>query len=160
VKRIETVLLLLLLGWLGQSASAAEGTKLRFEIYSGYVVSNQFEPNAAESFVIITDQEHFDKVFGVAKGAGGKPHLLPKDAFKSNMVLAVVKRGKTLWELKIDEVTEAKGIVELRYKTTKVKSESATVASLLIISIAKGKYGEVEFVENGKGIKKVELGKK
>jgi hypothetical protein len=160
VKRIETALLLLLMGWLGQSASAAEGTKLRFEVYSGYVVSNQFEPNAAESFILITDQEHFDKVFGVAKGTGSKPHMLPKDAFKSNMVLAVVKRGKTLWELKIEEVTEAKGVVELRYKTAKVKSESAAVASLLIVSIARGKYKEVEFVENGKGIKKVELGKK
>jgi hypothetical protein len=159
VKRVETALLLLLLGWIGPSASAAEGTKLRFDIYSGYVVSNQFEPNAAESFLLITDQQHFDKTFGVATTTGGKPHLLPKDTFKSNMVLAAVKRGKTLWEFKVDEVTESKGVVEIRYTATKVKTESATVASLLIVSIAKGKYGEVQFVENGKTTKKVELGK-
>jgi hypothetical protein len=30
----------------------------------------------------------------------------------------------------------------------------------LIVSILKGKYTEVQFVENGKAVKKVEIGKK
>ena len=68
----------------------------------------------------------------MASAKGSKPHLLPKDAFKSNIVLAVVKREKTVWEFKVEEVTEAKGIVELRYTTTKKKSDSAAVASLVI----------------------------
>ncbi len=160
MKRIKTALLLLLIGWLGQSAIAADETKLHFEIYSGYSVSNQFEPNAAEAFVVITDQEHFDKVFKEATTTEEKPHRLPKDAFTSNIILAAVKREKTVWEFKVEEATEAKGIVELRYTTTKKKSDSVTFASILIVSIPKGKYGEVQFVENGKSMKKVELEKK
>jgi hypothetical protein len=160
VKHMKTALLLLLMGWLGQSASAVDEAKLHFEIYSGYAVSNQFEPTAAESFVVITDQEHFDKVFSEATATGDKPHRLPKDAFKSNIILAAVKREKVVWEFKVEEVTEANGVVQLRYTTTKKKSDSATFASILIVSISKGKYGEVQFVENGKAMKKVELGKK
>jgi len=33
-------------------------------------------------------------------------------------------------------------------------------ASSLIVSISKGKYTAIQFVENGKAVKKVEVGKK
>jgi hypothetical protein len=128
-------------------------------VYSGYFVSNQFEPNAAESFVVIRDQEQFDKVFGVAMVMGDKSHRLPKDTFKENVVLAAVKRGKAAWEFKVKNVGFAGGIVELRYTATSKESESATFASPLIVSIPKGKYTRFEFVENGKVVKKIDVGK-
>jgi type II secretion system protein G len=133
------------------------GAKLTFDTYSGYFVSNKFEPNAADSFVVITDQDHFDEVFGVAFVMGDKSHRLPKDAFKSAMVIAPIKRGKSLWDFKVERVTEAKGMVELRYTTTEKKSDTATFASPLIVAIPKGKYTGVQFVENGKVMKKVEV---
>ena len=40
-------------------------TKLAFDTHSSYFVSNKFEPDAAKSFLVIHDQEQFDKVFGV-----------------------------------------------------------------------------------------------
>ena len=61
---------------IGHLALAADATKLSFDTYSGYFVSNKFEPNAAESFVVINDQEQFDKVFGVAMVMGDKSHRL------------------------------------------------------------------------------------
>ncbi|MGD0897024.1 MAG: acylphosphatase [Thermoguttaceae bacterium] len=57
-------------------------------------------------------------------------------------------------------LTVKHGVVELRYATTEKKSDSATFASPLIVSIPKGEYKSVEFTENGKSVKKVETGKK
>ena len=49
MKRATMALLLLALGCLGQQSLAAEPAKLTFDTYSGYFVSNKFEPDAAES---------------------------------------------------------------------------------------------------------------
>jgi hypothetical protein len=57
-------------------------------------------------------------------------------------------------------VTEKGGVVQLRYQTTSKKSDSATFACPLIISIPKGKYQAVEFHENGKLVNRLEIGKK
>ena len=139
MKRLKVAFLLVVMGWFGQSVLAADPVKLPFDTYSGYFVSNKFEPDAAESFLVITDQGQFDKVFGVAMVMGDKSHRLPKDAFKSNIVLAAIKRGKAYWEFKVEAVTEANGVVELRYTTTEKKSDSATFACPLIVSIPKGR---------------------
>lgn len=130
-------------------------TKLPFDTYSGYFVSNEFEPDAAESFVVINDQEQFDKVFGVAMVMQDKSHRLPADAFKSNVVLAAIKRGNAVWEYKAEGVSMKDGVVEVRYTATSTESESATFASPLIVSIPKGNYKAVEFVENEKPVKTV-----
>ena len=97
----------------GQQASAAEPAKLAFDTYSGYFVSNKFERDAAESFVVIHDQGQFDKVFGVGFVMRDVHHRLPKDAFQSLMVIAAVKRGQALVEYKVEGVTETAGVVEL-----------------------------------------------
>jgi hypothetical protein len=157
MKRLLATLLLLVIGCLDRELSAAEPTKLPFGVYSGYFVSNRFEPDAAESFLVIADQKQFDKVFGVAMVMGDKSHRLPKDAFKSNTVLAAVKRGKAVWEFKVENVTANDGVVRLRYTTTSKESDSATFACPLIVSIPKGKYKTVEFIEDKKPVKKVEM---
>ena len=158
MKRSRITLLLIAFFCLGQSASAAEPAKLTFDTYSGYFVSNKFEPKAPESFVVITDQKEFDKVFGAAFVMRDKSHRLPKDAFKSLIVVAAIKRGNAAVEYKVDGVTEADGVVEFRYTTTEKKSDTATFACPLIVSIPKGKYTAIQFVENGKPVKKVEIG--
>lgn len=159
MKRV-TIVLVFAVCCLGQQALAGEASKLTFDTYSGYFVSNKFEPKAAESFVVIHDQEQFDKVFGVAFVMRDKSHRLPQDAFKSKMVVAAVKRGNAVTEFKVEGVTEAKGVVELRYTTTAKKAGTAIFASPLIVSIPKGEYKVIRFVENGKPVKKVEVAKK
>src|SRR5512135_2185972 len=143
MNRFAIILLLAVCG-LGQYAVAAEETKLAYDVYGGYFVSNKFEPDAAESYVVIHDQKQFDKVFGVAFVMGDKSHRLPKDAFKTLMVVAAIKRGKAVVEYKVESVavvaykvegvTDAKGVVELRYTTTSKKSDTATFACPLIVS--------------------------
>ena len=143
----------------GFSHVDAEG-EISFDTYSGYFVSNKYEPNAAESFLVITDQEKFDQVFGVAFVMNDKSHRLPKDAFKSLIVLSAIKRGAAVWEFKVNEVTEASRVVEVYYTATSKKSDSATFACPLFVSIPKGRYTTVRFVENGKTVKKIEIQKK
>jgi acylphosphatase len=144
------------LSMFGQVAAA----KLSFDTYSGYFVSNKFEPDAAESFLVITDQEGFDKVFGVAFVMGDKSHRLAKDAFKTLVVVAAIKRGNAVVEFKVEGVTLIEGVAELCYTTTEKKSDTATFACPLIVSIPTGEYKAVQFVENGKAVKKLEVGKK
>jgi hypothetical protein len=153
VKPLAMVWFLSVIGWLGSSAVAAEGTKLAFDIYAGYFVSNRFEPDAAQSFVVIHDQQQFDQVFGVAMAMGDKSHRLSKKAFKSKLVLAAIKRGNAVWQFKMDCVTVDQGVVTLRYTTTSKPSDSATFACPLIVSIPKGEYTAVRFVENQKTVK-------
>lgn len=150
MKWSASLLFLVIVGSLAQATQAAEQARLRFDRYSGYFVSNKFEPNATESFLVISDQKRFDEVFGVAFVMGDKSHRLPKDAFDSLTVLAAIKRGKAIWDYKVESVTEVKGVVEFRYTATEKKSDSATFASPLIVSITKGDYTAIRFAENGK----------
>lgn len=156
-KRFEMGLLLCVVVGQAVAALAAEPTKLAFDTYSGYFVSNKFEPKAAESFVVLTSQEQFDKVFGVAMVMGDKSHRLAKNAFASNLVLAAIKRGDRVWEFKVEGVTVKKDVVEVRYTPTSKKSDSATFACPMILSIPAGNYKAVEFVENGKVVKKMPI---
>ena len=140
-----------------QSALAAEPAKLQYDVYSGYFVSNKFEPDAAESFVVLADQEQFDKVFGAAFVMRDRSHRLPQEAFKSLLVIAPIKRGNAVWDYKVAGVTEANGVVELKYTTTSTKSDTATFACPLIVSVPKGRYTAIRFVENEKEVKTLNM---
>jgi len=144
---------------LAASTWAAEQTKLPFDIYSGYFVSNKFEPDAAASFVVVETQKQFDQVFGVAFVMGDKSHRLPKDAFKSNMVLAAIKRGHSVWEYKVTGVTVEEGVVQLRYAVASKATPDTIFACPLIVSVPKDNCKTAVFLENGKPVNKVKLGR-
>ncbi len=133
------------------------GGLLTFDVYSGYFVSNKFETNAAESFVVITDQAKFDHVFGVAFVMNDKSHRLPKDAFESLIVVAVIKRGNAFWEYGVEDVTEDQGVIQLRYKASSRATPDTTFACPLIVSVPRDKYRAANFWENGKNVKTVKL---
>ena len=139
---------------------AGDAAKLPFDTYSGYFVSNKFEPDAPASFVVINDQAKFDEVFGVAFVMRDKSHRLPKDAFKSSIVLAVIKRGSALCEYKVESVTLDQGVVQLRYVTTSKATPDTTFACPLIVSVPRGKYKAVVFIEDGKEVKTLKVASK
>jgi len=153
----QQIILPLLL--LAVPVTAAEPAKLKFETYSGYFVSNKFEPQATASFVTAGTRKQFDQVFGVAFVMGDKSHRLAPDAFKSQLVLATIKRGMAFCTYQVTTVTETDGVVQLRYKTTAKKSESASFSCPLIISIPQGKYRTIEFHENDKLVKRLAIKK-
>ena len=73
------------------------------------------------------------------------------------MVIATIKRGNAFWEYKVEGVTEDEGVVQLRYKATSKKTPATTFSCPLIVSIPKGKYKAVEFIEDDERVKTVEL---
>jgi 7,8-dihydropterin-6-yl-methyl-4-(beta-D-ribofuranosyl)aminobenzene 5'-phosphate synthase len=149
MKRMAAILVSVVTAWFGHFSAAADAGRIPYDTYSGYFVSNQFEPGAAESFLVITDQTQFDRVFGTAMVMGDKSHRLPKDVFKANVVVAAIKRGKAVWEFKVESVTETKQGAEVRYAAAAKQSDSASYACPLIVSIPKGRYTAVRFVANG-----------
>jgi hypothetical protein len=140
---------------LPESPTVSETWLTYDDTFSGYFVSNKFEPNAAESFVAIRDQSQFDKVFGVAMVMQDKSHRLPANAFESNMVLAVVKRGKATWQFRCEGVVLKDGLLTLRYLATSKKNDSAEFASPLIVLIRKAECVAIDFVENGNVVKRI-----
>ena len=152
--------LLFILGLFMNAVLAETSTKLEFKTYSGYFVSNKFEPDASASFVVLENRKQFDQVFGVAFVIGDKSPRLAPGALETELVLAAIKRGKAFCTYKVSSVTEEEGVVRLRYQPTSKKSDSASFACPLIISIPKGKYQAVEFYENDKLIRRLAIGAK
>ena len=110
---------------------------ISFDTYSGYFVSNKFEPNAAESFVVITDQKQFDEVFSVAFVMGDNRIGCPRTpssrtsswrrsngAKQSGSTRSMASRSRRPGQPALHRHLE--------------ESDSATFACPLIVSIPKG----------------------
>jgi len=137
------------------SLPAAAWNEVASDTHTGYFVSNQFEPAAPISFVVLQDQAAFDKVFGIAMVMRDKSHRLPPDAFVSRMVVAAIHRGKAVVSYRVERVAAEGKTLVVRYTTKSEPSDTTEFACPLIISLLKGEYDCVQFVEDGKEIKKV-----
>lgn len=129
----------------------------RFDVYGGYFVSNQFEAREPASFVVLNSQTAFERVFGVAMVMGDKSHRLPFDLFDQSLIVAAIHRGKEFFEYDVENVGLAGKVLVIRYRAESAPSDSAEYASPLILSVARGDYDAVRFVENGRELKVVEI---
>jgi hypothetical protein len=131
----------------------AKGKDVDYDIHSGYFESNKDGLSGDSSYLAFGSQKAFDAVFGVARVQGDKQRFLPKDAFDTKVVVAVIKRGKGIYDFKVDKVTNDDGVLTLQYTATPQDgSGTATFATPLIVSVDKGKYDSVAFIENGKKV--------
>ena len=141
----------------------AKGQEVKYEIHTGHFQKNDAGLKGDASYLVFTDRDAFDKVFGQVPPLGGmeKPFdYVPKGAFEKDLVVAVIKRGKTTTEYKVDKVTQDDGTLYVQYTAKpKGKEGSAMFASPLIISVPKDKYRSVVFLENGKEVEKVKVEK-
>ncbi len=143
--------------------TADDATKekaVSFEQHNGYFESNKSGLKGPASYLVFTDRTDFDKVFGVAFTMGRRPNVLPKDAFKTRMAVALIKRGDSIWTYKVEKVTAKEGTLTVTYAaTSKDGGGTARFASPLIVSIDKGDYSRVVFVENGKTVETIKVNK-
>ncbi len=129
----------------------AKGKKVEFTVHTGYFESNKSGLKGEASYLAFTDQKTFDGVFGKAVTMGKKPNFLPEDAFDTKLVVATIKRGDAVWQYKVEKVTADDGVLYIKYEaTSKGGGGSARYASPLIVSLDKGKYTSVVFIEKGK----------
>jgi hypothetical protein len=138
----------------------ARGSKVEFDVHSGHFEKNNSGLKGDVSFLAFTDRAAFDKVFGIGAVMDKKQNFVPKDAFAKKMVVAVIHRGKAVWTYKVDKVTADGDELYVQYEATPEKeSDTAKFASPLIVSVDKGKYTSVVFIENGKKAGTVNVGK-
>lgn len=131
------------------SLAEQKAEKVPYEVHTGYFVSNKSGLDEKASYLAVTDEATFDKLFGKAAVQGRKQNFLPPKAFDTKFVVAVVNRGNEVWQYDVRSVSAKGGTLTVDYKATARDGGSATFASPLIVSVDKGKYTSVEFVENG-----------
>ena len=127
----------------------AKGAKIDYDVHTGHFQKNNAGLKGDASFLAFTDRAGFDKVFGVG-ATMKKQNFVPKDTFDKKLVVAVIHRGKAPWTYKVEKVTADGDTLYVQYEATAGKEGNATYASPLIVSVGKGKYTSVVFVENGK----------
>jgi hypothetical protein len=139
----------------------AKGKALEYAHHDkGYFEKNNSGLKGDASFMLFTNRDDFDKIFGVGVVMGGKEKLLPKDAFDTKVVAAVIKRGAGITKYEVEKVTNDDGTIYVQYKAeTKDGGGTAKFNSPLIVSLDKGKYKEVVFIENGKKTETVKFEK-
>jgi hypothetical protein len=141
------------------AADEAKGAKVEYQVHNGYFEKNNSGLKGEASYLAFTDQKAYDQVFGAGVVMGKKQNFLPKGAFDSKMVVAVIKRGNKIWEYKVEKVTAEGGVLYVQYTATSKDGGSATFASPLIVSVDKGKYQSVVLLEDGKKVGAADIGK-
>jgi hypothetical protein len=140
------------------AAAEAEQENVAFTEHSGHFVSNKFEPEAKVSFVWLEDQKSFDSVFGTVMAGGLKATRLPSGVFEKRVVAAVIHRGAEVVNYTVESLKlDGKSLI-LRYSTKCQPHASATFACPLIVSLPKGGYAEIRFIENGKEVHRLKPG--
>jgi hypothetical protein len=138
-----------------------KGDKVEYHRYAkAYFEKNSSGLTGESSFLAITDQAGFEKVFGVGRVMGKAPDLLPKDAFDKKMVIAVIKRGSALFDYKDVSVTSAAGVLYVKYTAEgKGAGGTAKFASPLILTVDRSNFKSVVFVDSDKKVGNVEMKK-
>jgi inhibitor of cysteine peptidase len=161
-KLIATTLVLFAITVCGFAQTSAHKTanaaaSANFEQFHSYFEKNNSGLKGDKSYIALTSQKQFDKVFGPAATMGPNS-FLPTDAFKSKVVVATIKRGALR---KYDNVkaTEEGGTLFIWYDAKDDEPSSATFRSPLILAVDKGKYKQVVFMENGKKAGTARLGR-
>jgi hypothetical protein len=130
---------------------------VHYTVYDGYFVSNEFEPAAAASFLILPDQAAFDRVFGVAAVMFDRSHRLPANIFRSHFVIAAIHRGHANVRYRVVKVTHDETVLRVSYATKQQPTPMTEYASPLILSVPRDNYSDVAFIENGSPVKTVPL---
>ena len=123
-------------------------TKVNHRVYSSYFESNQSGLKGATSRLVLQNQSDFNRIFGAA-ATMGNTSFLPDDAFKNQMIVATIKRGKSIWNYSQVFVDESRNTLTLRYSARAEDGGGASFASPLVVSVPKKSYDSVVFVENG-----------
>jgi hypothetical protein len=150
----------LLVATVGLTAAAGDkGKQVDYETgFTGYFVKNNAPVKDNPAYLVITDKKDFDQVFGIGVTMK-KPKLIDPNAFESKTAVVVIKRGNALWIYEVQKVTAADGEMRVEYRATEGKAGSAIFATPLIVVADGKKYTRVVFVENGKEVAKVNVGK-
>src|SRR5262245_21670186 len=127
------------------AAPSVAADAVKYDVHSGYFVKNTVKLANNPDHLALTDDAQFTNHFGVAVVMRDTARRLPRDAFRTRMVLAVVTEGDALTDYKVEKVTAEKDALKIEYKTeTRKAGGSATYRSPMIVSVPKKDYKTVE----------------
>ena len=107
-------------------------------------------------FLVVQDQQGFDKLFGHATVMWQKKKMPPPD-FTKQVVVAAIHQGKFYTEYNVQSVTNDNTVIVLRYATQKKQTPATTYACPLILTLPRGGVTAVNFVENGQSVATVKF---
>ena len=148
-------------------APKGEAAKLEFKAYpNSYFVKNTAGVKDGTTVLVLAGKGDFDKVFqavppaGLGRPGGAKKEFLPadKDDYAKLLVVAVVTQGKAMTTYAVDGVEAMDGVVTVKYKfDSKGAGGTATFSSPLVVSVEKGKYSKVVFLDGDAKAGEVEV---
>ena len=144
-----TALGLLLFVSVPVSSNEKKADKIAFEVYARYFVKNTVKLPENPAFFVFQDKKSFDETFGIGFVMGKKPKLVNDKLFESNLIVTAIKSGNTPWAYEVEDVRVEKKQLIVLYKATG-KESSAKYTAALIVSLPRGEFTEVVFIENGK----------
>lgn len=140
------------------ATAAADEAKIEAKVYGPYFEKNTSGLKGDSSYLLVSEQKTFDAYFGAGFTMKQKPVLIPKDTFDKHLVVAVIKRGKSITTYEIDKAELKDGTLTLSYKTTeKGGGGDAKFASPLVVTVPKEGVKSVVFMENGKKAETVKV---
>ncbi|HZZ78595.1 MAG TPA: hypothetical protein VFE62_08755 [Gemmataceae bacterium] len=135
-------------------------TDVAFDVYAkGYFVKNTAKLPGNPAFLILPDKKAYDEIFGIGFVMGAKPKLVTDKLFDKNVIVTLIKSGNTIWKYEVDSVRLDKARLVVRYTAKGKESASAKFNSPLILSVPRGEYTEVVFMEGDKEAGKVAVKK-
>lgn len=152
---MKPFVLALLFGTLAYAQDKPKEEKPGSTIHTGHFVRNDTGDDA-RSLYLCSDLEAFEKLFGTVpplNGNGGrKTNPVKEDVFEKNAVVAVVLRATAITTYtEVSTKVDGEKLV-VSYKCETGKAGSASFASPLILSVPKGEWKTVSFIENGKEV--------
>lgn len=132
---------------------------LAFQRYESYFEKNDSGLKGRTSYLVFTTQEQFDRIFHPATTMGQNNFLL-ENVFNSSIVIATIKRGRSLRWYKPSRITAENSVLYVWYTAwNSAPSGTATFNSPLILTVDKHNYSRVVFMENGKRVAVVSISK-
>jgi hypothetical protein len=127
-----------------------------FQRYESYFEKNDSGLAGKTSYLVITNQARFDAIFHPAP-VMGQNAFLPDKAFDTKLVIATITRGNFLRKYEVTKMAAKNGALYVWYTFTDAQPSGARFNSPLILSVDKGDYSRVVFVEKNRGLRTVRV---
>jgi hypothetical protein len=135
------------------SSGEKKPDKIMFEVYAKpYFVKNNVKLPSNPAFFVLQDKKGFDQIFGAGFVMGAKPKLVDEKLFEGHNIVAVIKSGNTLWKYEVERVRVDKKQLIVEFQAKGKENATAKFTVPLIVSVPRGEYNEVVFIENGKEV--------
>ncbi len=121
---------------------------INFNKVDGYFVSNKTLLNSGNNYLYIESKAKFDNIF-IPMPYPFDPNKITKVDFSKNVVIAVIKNGRSYWEIEPIEVKLGGNILHYKYSAVCVADSMSWGAVIPnIIEIEKTYFSGINYYEN------------